>query len=546
MSGSKFLKGTLILTGATFLSKFLGMIYVFPFHSIVGLKGGTLYAFAYIPYTIILSMATMGVPLAVSKFVSKYNALGDYYTGRKLFKTGLLLMFISGLVSFFILYSISPWLAPKIIGKNELGIKHEEVVYVLRMVSTALIIVPAMSIIRGFFQGYQSMGPTAVSQVIEQIARIIFLLTGSYLVMKVLNGDLHTAIGLSVFAATVGAVAGMGVLVWYWVKRKQNLNEFLEKSTTQSNLTTKEMLLELLSYAGPFVFVSLAIPLYQLVDEFTFSRAMESINKGGEYAENLFSIFNMYGHKLIMIPVSLATAFGLTLVPTITESFTAKNTPQLNKQVSQALQIVMFLTLPAVFGLSMVAGPAIGALFSVDIINIGEGILFYYSPVALFFALFTVTAAILQGINQQRFAVYSMFGGFFLKLILNIPLIKLFEIYGAIGATAIGFLFSILFNFWAIKKYASVHFGYTIRRSFLITVFVGIMVAVVQLFKWILSFVVSYEDGRGQSIIVLVISITAGAGVYLALSIQSNLAGRILGYRFKFLQKQKQREKANG
>ncbi|HHW38379.1 MAG TPA: polysaccharide biosynthesis protein [Bacillales bacterium] len=544
MSGSKFLKGTLMLTGATFLSKFLGMIYVFPFYSIVGLKGGALYTYAYIPYTILLSMATMGVPLAVSKFVSKYNALGDYYIGRKLFKTGLLLMFISGLVTFLIFYSISPWLAPKIVGQNEYGIKHEEVVYVLRMVSTALIIVPMMSIIRGFFQGYQSMEPTAISQVIEQIARIIFLLTGSYLVMKVFNGDLHTAVGLSVFAATVGALAGMGVLIWYWVKRKQNLDELLETSTTQSSLTTKEMLLELLSYAGPFVFVSLAIPLYQLVDEFTFSRAMESINKGGKYAEELFSIFNMNSHKLIMIPVSLATAFGLTLVPTITESFAARNTPRLNKQVSQALQIIMFLTLPAVFGLAMVAGPAIGALFSVNDINIGEGILFYYSPVALFFALFTVTAAILQGINQQRFAVYSMFGGFFLKLVLNIPLIKEFEIYGAISATAIGFLFSILFNFWAIKKYANVRLSITIRRSLLITIFVGIMVAVVQLVKWLLSFVISYEDGRGQSIVVLVLSITAGAGVYLYLSIQSNLAGSILGYRFKLLQKQK-REKAN-
>lgn len=544
MSGSKFLKGTLILTGATFISKFLGMIYVFPFYSIVGNIGGALYSYAYIPYTILLSMATMGVPLAVSKFVSKYNALGDYHTGRKLFKTGLLLMFVSGLISFVVFYSIAPWLAPKIIGENEYGIKHAEVVYVIRMVSTALLIVPMMSIIRGFFQGYQSMGPTAVSQVIEQIARIIFLLVGSYTVIKVLHGDLHIAVGLSVFAATIGAIAGMVVLVWYWYKRKDNLNVMLEQSTTASEITTKEMFLELVSYAGPFVFVSLAIPLYQLVDEFTFNRAMETINKGGEYAHNLFSILNMYGHKLIMIPVSLATAFGLTLVPTITQSFTEKNFKQLNKQISQSLQIIIFLTLPAAFGLSMVAGPAIGALFGTEIIGTGEGIILYYSPIALLFALFTVTAAILQGVNQQRFAVYSMFAGLIIKLILNIPLIKLFEIYGVIWATGIGFLISIMINFWVIKKHANFRFHFTIRRSLLISIFVGVMVAVVKIMMWLLSFVVHYEDGRGQSIIVLGISIAAGGGAYMALSIQSNLAGKILGYRFKFLQKQKQ--KANG
>lgn len=483
----------------------------------------------------------MGVPLAVSKFVSKYNALGDYYTGRKLFKTGMLLMLVSGFIAFLVFYSIAPWLAPKIIGENEYGIKHAEVVHVIRMVSTALIIVPMMSIIRGFFQGYQSMAPTAVSQVIEQIARIIFLLIGSYTVMKILNGDLHIAVGLSVFAATIGAIAGMGVLIWYWVKKKKEMDDLLAQSSMNSNLKTKDMLLELLSYAGPFVFVSLAIPLYQLVDEFTFNRAMEGINKGGDYAHNLFSIMNMYGHKLIMIPVSLATAFGLTLVPTITESFTEHNFKLLHKQISQTFQIIIFLTLPAVVGLSMVAGPSIGALFGVDIIETGEGIIRFYSPVALFFALFTVTAAILQGINQQRFAVYSMFGGLILKLILNIPLIKLYEIYGAIWATGIGFFVSILFNFWVIKKYAHFRFRFVVRRSLLIAIFVGGMAAVVQLVMWLLSFIVTYEDGRGQSIIVLIVSIAAGAGVFLWLSIQSNLAGLIIGHRFKFLQRQKQK-----
>lgn len=78
MSDSKFLRGTLIVTLGTFLVKFLGMIYVFPFHALVGTEGGTLYTYGYIPYTIFLSIATAGVPLAVSKFVSKYNALGDY------------------------------------------------------------------------------------------------------------------------------------------------------------------------------------------------------------------------------------------------------------------------------------------------------------------------------------------------------------------------------------------------------------------------------------------------------------------------------------
>src|SRR5699024_5382139 len=101
---SKIVRGTLLLTGATFLSKFLGMIYVVPFNSLVGVKGGTLFNTAYIPYSIFLSFSTVGVPLAVSKFVSKYNSLGDYRTGMRMFRAGMVLMFIMGVICFSVMF----------------------------------------------------------------------------------------------------------------------------------------------------------------------------------------------------------------------------------------------------------------------------------------------------------------------------------------------------------------------------------------------------------------------------------------------------------
>src|SRR5690625_519720 len=111
MSSSKFLRGTMILTLATFLSKFLGMIYIFPFAAMVGQQGLALYQYGYQPYTILLSLATLGVPMAVSKFVSKYNALGDYRTGYRLFRSSLLMMTLTGLVAFLLLFLMAPTIA---------------------------------------------------------------------------------------------------------------------------------------------------------------------------------------------------------------------------------------------------------------------------------------------------------------------------------------------------------------------------------------------------------------------------------------------------
>src|SRR5690625_5136244 len=101
---SKNVRGAMLLTGATFLSKFLGMIYVIPFHRMVGETGGALFHFAYTPYNILISISTIGVPLAVSKFVSKYNALDDYKTGFRMFKAGITLMLVTGFLAFITLF----------------------------------------------------------------------------------------------------------------------------------------------------------------------------------------------------------------------------------------------------------------------------------------------------------------------------------------------------------------------------------------------------------------------------------------------------------
>src|SRR5690625_4141243 len=152
MAKTNFLRGTLLLTGASFLSKFLGMIYVIPFTNLVGETGMTLYGFAYGPYTVFLSLSTVGIPLAVSKFVSKYNTLGDYYTSYRIFKIGILIMLATGFLSFLIMFSAADLIAKFTMDEKGKDISLDDVKFVIRMVSFSLIIIPSMAIVRGFFQ----------------------------------------------------------------------------------------------------------------------------------------------------------------------------------------------------------------------------------------------------------------------------------------------------------------------------------------------------------------------------------------------------------
>ncbi|CAH0125895.1 putative polysaccharide biosynthesis protein [Priestia megaterium] len=545
MSDSKLLRGTFVLTLGTYVSRILGMIYLFPFAILVGTVGGALFGYGYNQYAIYLSIATAGMPMAVSKFVSKYNALGDYYTSRRMYRAGMKLMLVTGILAFLLLYSLAPVMSRITLGGSDLNNSLEDVVMVMRMVSVALIVVPMMSLMRGFFQGHQSMGPTAVSQVVEQLVRVVFLLASTYIVIKVVHGSLALAVGFATMGAFVGALAGLAVLIWYWKKRKPYLDKMVnEQTVTPTRISTVSIFKELLTYSLPYVFVSLAIPLYQYVDQFTFNRAMVAAGQK-EIAESMNGIVQSYVPKLVMIPVSLATAFGLTLVPTITRSFVNKDYNVLQKQIDQTYQTIMFLVLPASVGLMALAGPAYTFFFGTDASDAGGNVLLYYAPVALLFSFFTVNGAILQGINKQKYAVLSLLFGLIVKIVVNVPFILMFHEIGSVLATALGYIVSLVYMFALIQKHAKYNYSEFIKRSVLILIFVAIMGISVKIVAAVIGLFTT--PGRFSATVITIIGAAVGGLIYFIITYRTSLLEKVMGARVtgaierKILRRNKQR-----
>ncbi|KAB8138317.1 polysaccharide biosynthesis protein [Gracilibacillus oryzae] len=534
MSRSNFIRGTMLLTGASFLSKFLGMIYMIPFTNLVGEEGMTLYGYAYTPYTILLSVSTVGVPLAVSKFVSKYNTLNDYYTSMRMFRLGTIMMIITGIVSFIIMYLGADFIAKMMWDPRTEGeITEEDLVSSLQMVSFALLLIPSMSIMRGFFQGNESMGPTAVSQVVEQIIRIAFLLIAVFFIMTVYN-DISTAISFAAFAAFVGGIASWIVLAIYWMKRKNHLNRKVVEQKHKVEIPKKDLLSELFTYAGPFVLVGIATPLYQLIDQYTFQHAMAEI--GLEDISNIaYSSFNVQGHKLVIIPVTIATGLSLALIPEITKAFQKNQLELVKQQVNQTIQIIMFFVLPAVLGLIILANEIYTGLFGGDQIEITGKLFAWYAPLALTFAFFTITAAILQGIEKQQFTLISLSAGILIKLLLNSIMIQTFQAKGAIITTMIATTIAVAMNLWKIRMTLSLSYKRFIKLSTLMIIFTIIMSVVLLLVKWLFGFFITYEDGRIEAFIIAIIGVVIGGGIYMYLGYTSTLFERIVGRRVKIL-----------
>jgi len=525
---SNLMKGTAILTMGMFLSKVLGLIYIFPFYAIVGEENVALYQYAYIPYSIMLAIAISGAPIAVSKFVSKYNAIGDYQSGRKLMKSGILIMLITGFAAFLTLFLLATPIAGLVIKSDDQAFTVEQIASVMRWVSFALIVVPFMSLWRGFFQGYDKMEPTAISQLVEQIVRIVVLLGGSFLVVVVFNGKPSTAISFAVFAAFIGAIGGLLVLYYYWKKYQPEFDLLRSQSVTSTQLPMSNIYKEVITYSIPMVFVGVANPLFQLVDMLTFNGAMTSIGLA-EVTDKYLSMINFTTHKVVIIPVMLATGFSMALVPTITKYYTQGEYLSLRHAMDKTYQMLIFITLPAVVGISLLSNEIYYMLYSES--EMGATILAHYAPVAILFALFQVTAALLQGIDFQKWIVLSLLSGILVKLAINIPLIRWMEADGALLATAIGYSVSIIINVLVLRHTLNYRSEMVIRRVLLISCLTMAMAVSVLIVHKLLELLMGPVDGKFSALVYSVICAGVGVAVYGYLSLRLGLAQKLLGER---------------
>ena len=179
MKKSNFIQGAMIATVSIIICKILGLIYVIPFYSIIGSKGGALYSYAYSIYSIFLSLSTCGIPVAVSRLISEYNALQEYSIKERIYKMASHIIILIGLVSFILIFIFAENIAYMFIGNMQGGNTINEVTIAIRVISVALLVVPQQSILRGYLEGHKIMTAPSISNIIEQFVRVIIIVVGS-------------------------------------------------------------------------------------------------------------------------------------------------------------------------------------------------------------------------------------------------------------------------------------------------------------------------------------------------------------------------------
>lgn len=456
MKKNGFLEGTFIATASVIICKILGLVYVIPFYSIIGSQGGALYSYAYSIYGIFLNLATVGIPTAISKIVSEYNALEYHILKQRAYKIGSRILVWCGIFFFLILFIFAPQIAYLIKGDVSGGNSLESVTLVIRTISTALLIVPILSVKRGYLQGHKYISVPQISNVIEQFVRVLIVVLGSFLSYKVFNLSLEWSVAIAVFGATIGALLSYFFVDRKIKKNKDKFNLDAKEKEEEKKYTNKILLKKIVFYALPFVLIDLVKSAYDMVDLFTVVRTLTSIGYNAETAENVVGIISTWASKLNMIVISISMGLTASLIPNIMPSFVKKDFKDLNRKINKTLQILVILTIPMTLGISFLSYPVWNAFYGYN--EVGISLLKLYVFMALTLSFQSILVDTSQIMNNTKLTFGSLFLGLFIKLILNIPLMYLFNkmgingYYGSIVASILAQFITIIFLLIRINK----------------------------------------------------------------------------------------------
>ncbi|WP_235857937.1 putative polysaccharide biosynthesis protein [[Lactobacillus] timonensis] len=519
----KMITGSAWMTAGSITSRILGAIYIIPWVTWFGIysnQANAAYAQGYNIYNMFITIATAGIPSAISKMVAHYNGLNQANMSRKLYRAGITVAIVSGIICAAIMMVGAPLFA-----KGD-----KTVTPVIRSLSWAILVIPWMSITRGYLQGYSWMAPSAMSQFVEQLFRVIYMLSATYLIMKLGSGNWVHAVTQSTFAAFIGAIGSVAVLGWSYLRHLGEMKEMSDRAEPLTqDVSAFRLILDIVYQAIPFIIIESGITIFQLVDQYTFDPMMKAVGHFTHYQlDVLYALFSFNANKLYMIVISLAAAMAVTAIPLLAEARVQDDQQEMRDQISNILMLFYFVMIPASLGLSALAQPIYTVFYRYD--PAGVTMLKFASYISITLGLYTVAAAMMQGISENMRMMKFLVIGLVIKLVIQFPLIWLFKGVGPLLATGLSMTVINYLILHSFNEEFRLPFHQMAKDTNQILLFSLIMYAVTAALVMVVNLFTS-PYGRFAAALTMVVGVILGGGIYAYLSLRSRLADRLLGPR---------------
>ncbi|MBR6712358.1 MAG: polysaccharide biosynthesis protein [Selenomonadaceae bacterium] len=470
----KFIKGTFILTIASFVVKVIGALNWILISRILGGEGMGIYMLAFPAYFFALTLSQAGVPVAVSIITAERVALNDIFGAKRVFHISLVMMLFTGIFFSVLTYFSAQWLI------DWQFIRDPRAYMSVVALSPTIFFVTFLASSRGYLQGWQRMTPTAVSQIVEQIFRVITMIVLADLLLP--WGLDYAAAGASL-GALAGAVTGLIVLVYFHIKLNREIDatygKDLKPLPETQNEPTLAIIKRIFKLALPVSAASIMLPVVSNLDLMIVPQRLEVAGYSVRQATELFGYLTGMAVPLVNLATILTASLAVSIVPAISEARALKDTARIFRQTAAAVRISNFVCFPAFVIVFFLATPIATLIYNAP----GAGPAVMISAVSIILlGLHQVSTGVLQGLGHTTIPMINMVLAAAAKVVLNWTLTAMPElgIMGAAWATAADMGVAAFINLYFIYKYI----GYKIELGQLVKTVcaAGAMALVVKFF----------------------------------------------------------------
>lgn len=448
VKGQNYMHGAAILAVGVVIMKILGFIYKIPLGNILGDEGFSMFTSAYNIYYVFFTLATAGLPVALSRLVAEADANGRAKQEEKTFRVALLTFFVIGTVFALILYLFPNWLADNYL-------ENPDAAPSIRAMAPSILLVCLVSAYRGYCQGNGNMLPTTVDEVLEVLFKVISGLILAAVIMNMGLGKPAASAG-AIFGVSIGSVVSLGYMIIYKRRNYDVLsapytggrapNDIPEDDDEMDSALT--IVRKILTIGIPIAFGACIMAILNSVDSKLCMNRLQTA-AGFSYLEAKV-LYGVYGkaQTLFNLPAAFITPLTIAIVPAISGAIARGNRGEAMKTAEDSMRISAAIALPMGVGLAVLSYPIMNILYP-NSNEAGPGLLSIMGVASFFVCLVLMENAILQASGKEKLTMVTLISGGLIKIIVNWFLVaqRPINIYGAPVGTLVSYFFMAALDF---------------------------------------------------------------------------------------------------
>ncbi len=444
-----FFSGVLVLTISNLIIKAVGLLFKIPMNHIVGDTGMGYYSHAYTLYTCFFMIATNGLPVALAMMLSDSRSKGQIKQAKRIFRISMALFFIVGFVGMLIMLLGARWYSSEVLNA-------EATTVCILAIAPTLFFISISSAFRGYFQSYQQMVPTAISQLTEALSKLfVGIVLARYAIGQ--GYGIHIVAAYAAVGLTIGAGLGMVFLTFakllFRAKEDQYNAAFIaEHGEDDYTESTKTILKRIAIIAIPITLSSSVMSITNLFDAVLVERILQVIGMTEEAATTVYGNYTSLAVPMFNMPPYLIYPISYSIIPILTMARGAGDTTRANRIMESSLRVAVLIGLPCALGMAALSKPILNLFYVAESVEMAWPLLSLLAPSTFFICVLSVTNAILQSCGHERKPLYSMLAGAAVKLISNYFLLHVIGMYGTPISTFLCYLTATAMNLYFVAK----------------------------------------------------------------------------------------------